>query len=383
MMRDKPLVLAVDDRAENLNIVRMRLEAQGYDVVTATSGEAALAIVAQDRPDLILLDVMMPGMDGIEVTRRLKGDPATRPIPILLLTAKSDVQDVIDGLNAGADDYVTKPFDHATLTARVRSLLRTKTLYDTVEQQAAELAALNRDLEERVARQVAELERTRGLRRFLAPQVADLLLAQGDEASILHHHRREIVVLFCDLRGFTNFAETAEPEEVMDLLARYHASLGPLVHRAEGTLERFTGDGMMVFFNDPLPCEAPAAKAVSLAVEMRAKSAEVTGFFATRGYTIGFGVGIAQGYATLGRIGFEGRFDYAAIGSVTNIAARLCSEARDGQILVTRRVALEAADTVRTTSLGEMRLRGIARALEIFNVDGLVEALSSSGENGV
>jgi class 3 adenylate cyclase len=382
-MRDKPLVLAVDDRAENLDIVRVRLEAQGYEVLTATGGEAALAVVSDANPDLILLDVMMPGMDGIEVTRRLKGDPATRPIPILLLTAKADVHDVVEGLNAGADDYVTKPFDHSTLTARVRSLLRTKALYDTVERQAAELAILNRDLEARVARQVAELERTRSLRRFLAPQVADFLLTQGDEASILDHHRREIVVLFCDLRGFTSFAESAEPEEVMDLLGRYHATLGPLIHQAEGTLERFTGDGMMVFFNDPLPCEAPAIKAVSLAVEMRAKCFELARFFAARGHTIGFGVGIAQGYATLGRIGFEGRFDYAAIGTVTNIAARLCSEAQDGQILVTRRVAREAADATRTTSLGEVRLRGISKALEIFNVDGLVGDSSGSDENAV
>jgi class 3 adenylate cyclase len=380
-MREKPLVLAVDDRAENLDIVRVRLEAQGYEVLTAMGGEAALAVVSDASPDLILLDVMMPGMDGIEVTRRLKGDPATRPIPILLLTAKADVHDVVDGLNAGADDYVTKPFDHSTLTARVRSLLRTKALYDTVERQAAELAILNRDLEARVARQVAELERTRSLRRFLAPQVADFLLKQGDEASILDHHRREIVVLFCDLRGFTSFAESAEPEEVMDLLGRYHATLGPLIHQAEGTLERFTGDGMMVFFNDPLPCDAPAIKAVSLAVEMRAECAELARFFATRGHTIGFGVGIAQGYATLGRIGFEGRFDYAAIGTVTNIAARLCSEARDGQILVTRRVALEAADATRTTSLGEIRLRGISKVLEVFNVDSLVQDSSGSDEN--
>ena len=380
-MRDKPLVLAVDDRVENLDIVRVRLEAQGYEVLTATGGEAALAVVSDTSPDLILLDVMMPGIDGIEVTRRLKGDPATRPIPILLLTAKADVHDVGDGLNAGADDYVTKPFDHSTLTARVRSLLRTKVLYDTVEQQAAELAILNRDLEARVARQVEELERTRSLQRFLAPQVADFLLKQGDEASILDHHRREIVVLFCDLRGFTSFAESAEPEEVMDLLGRYHATLGPLIHQAEGTLERFTGDGMMVFFNDPLPCEAPSIKAVSLAVEMRAKCAELARFFAARGHTIGFGVGIAQGYAPLGRIGFEGRFDYAAIGTVTNIAARLCSEARDGQILVTRRVPLASAVATRTTSLGEVRLRGISKALEVFNVDSLVGDSSGSDEN--
>ena len=370
-MRTRPLILAVDDLAENLDIVTMRLEAQGYEVRRAPNGQEALQLAYELVPDLILLDVMMPGIDGIEVTRRLKADETMRAIPILLLTARSSTQDVVAGLEAGGDDYLTKPFDQMTLVARVRSLLRIKGLYDTVQQQAEALAALNQTLEERVQRQIQELEHIRGLRRFLPPQLADLIIQQGGDAEILQHHRREIVVLFCDLRGFTGFAEAAEPEEVIDLLNTYHATLGPLVHQYEGTLERFVGDGMMVFFNDPLPCPDPAARAVRLAVAMRECTLELAQSWHSRGYSIGFGVGIAQGYATLGRIGFEGRFDYAAIGTVTNVAARLCAEARDSQILVTQRIAGEVADVANVSPLDEIRLKGLSRPVAVFNVEGL------------
>jgi adenylate cyclase len=370
-MRTRPLILAVDDLAENLDIVTMRLEAQGYEVRRAPNGQEALQLAYELVPDLILLDVMMPGIDGIEVTRRLKADETMRAIPILLLTARSSTHDVVAGLEAGGDDYLTKPFDQMTLVARVRSLLRIKGLYDTVQQQAEALAALNQTLEERVQRQIQELEHIRGLRRFLPPQLADLIIQHVGDAEILQHHRREIVVLFCDLRGFTGFAEAAEPEEVIDLLNTYHATLGPLVHQYEGTLERFVGDGMMVFFNDPVPCPDPAARAVRLAVAMRECTLELAQSWHSRGYSIGFGVGIAQGYATLGRIGFEGRFDYAAIGTVTNVAARLCAEARDSQILVTQRIAGEVADVANVSPLDEIRLKGLSRPVAVFNVEGL------------
>jgi class 3 adenylate cyclase/CheY-like chemotaxis protein len=370
-MRERPLILVVDDIEENVEIVRVRLEAQGYEIATASNGRDALAKAAQFRPDLILLDIMMPEMDGIEVTQRLKNDENLRAIPIILLTAKSSIHDVVAGLDAGGDDYLTKPFEPATLVARVRSLLRIKTLYDTVQSQAAELAALNRNLEERVEQQVQELERLRDLRRFLPPQIADMIASNGVQAEMLEHHRREIVVLFCDLRGFTSFAEIAAPEEVMDLLNAYHSTLGPLVHGAEGTLERFAGDGMMIFFNDPIPCPDPAARAVRLAIAMRDCTQALARDWQLRGYSLGFGIGISQGYATLGRIGFEGRFDYAAIGTVTNVAARLCSEARDGQILVTQRIAAEVEDLAVTASLGDFHLKGLSRPIPIYNVEGL------------
>ncbi|WP_243371436.1 adenylate/guanylate cyclase domain-containing protein [Microvirga solisilvae] len=368
-MRERPLILVVDDIEENIEIVRVRLEAQGYKIATAHNGREAIQQAETLRPDLILLDIMMPEMDGIEVTKHLKGSEHLRAIPIILLTAKSTIKDVVAGLDAGGDDYLTKPFEPATLVARVRSLLRIKSLYDTVEAQAAELAELNRHLETRVEQQVQELDRLRELRRFLSPQLADMIASKGFRAEILQHHRREIVVLFCDLRGFTSFAEIAAPEEVMDLLNAYHSTLGPLIHEAEGTLERFAGDGMMIFFNDPIPCPDPAARAVRLAIGMREHVQNLARDWGQRGYSIGFGIGIAQGYATMGRIGFEGRFDYAAIGTVTNVAARLCSEARDGQILVTQRIATEVEGLAVSTSLGDFHLKGLSRPIPIHNIE--------------
>jgi adenylate cyclase len=370
-MRERPLILVVDDIAENVDIVTMRLAVHGYEVAIARNGREALERAYQLRPDLILLDVMMPEIDGIEVTRRLKADEAMRAIPILLLTARSSNEDVVAGLDAGGDDYITKPFEQTTLVARVRSLLRIKSLYDTVERQATELAGLNRDLEARVERQVKELERARALQRFLPPQLADMIIAEGSDAGILEHHRREIVALFCDLRGFTSFAERAEPEEVMDLLNAYHTALGPLVHEAQGTLERFLGDGMMIIFNDPLPCIDAATRAVRLAVAMRDSFHSLAQSWEHRGYSIGFGVGIAQGYATLGRIGFEGRLDYAAIGTVTNVAARLCAEARDSHILVTHRIATEVGDAADLLPIGDLQLKGLSRPIPVYNVEGL------------
>lgn len=366
MTREKPLILAVDDTPSNLDILKMRLESKGYDVALAVDGAEGLEKARELEPDLILLDIMMPNMNGIDVVRRLKADASLPFIPVILVTAKADSKDVVAGLEAGGDDYLTKPFEHAPLMARVRSMLRIKALHDTVEQQRRELAAINRNLEARVVEQVAVIDRMARLKRFLAPQLAEMIVSSGDE-TILESHRREIVVLFCDMRGFTAFAEIAEPEEVMAVLAEYHAALGPLVHRSEGTLDRFAGDGFMVFFNDPLPCVDPAMRAVRLAVDMRAAIATAAEGWRRRGFSIGFGIGIAQGYATLGRIGFQGRFDYSAIGTVTNIAARLCAEAKDGQILMTRRVA-SATEVMNPAPAGEIALKGLSRPIEVHSI---------------
>ena len=369
-MHDPPRILVVDDNESNLDIAKMRLESQGYEVVTAEDGEAALACVREANPDLVLLDIMMPKLDGIEVTRRLKKDPALPFIPIILVTAKADAKDVVAGLDAGGDDYLTKPFDHASLVARVRSMLRIKALHDTVEAQRAELKTLNAGLEERVAAQITEIQRMNRLRRFLAPQLAEMIVSSGDDR-IFENHRREIVVLFCDMRGFTAFSETAEPEEVMAVLREYHDALGPLVHRHEGTLMRFIGDGLMVFFNDPIPCPDPAARAVRLAAEMREAVAGLGAEWRRRGHELGFGVGIAQGYATLGQIGFEGHVDYTAIGTVTNLAARLCGAARDGQILVSQRVAAAVDALASLEAIGEVPLKGLSRPGIVHQVVGL------------
>ncbi len=376
-MRDPPRILVVDDVPDNVDILQMRLESQGYEVVTAAHGVEALEKTRALLPDLVLLDIMMPKLDGIETVKELKGDTSLPFIPVILVTAKADSKDVIAGLESGGDDYLVKPVDHAALSARVRAMLRIKALHDTVqlqaqrlEEQAGELAAWNRTLEARVEAQIHEIERIGRLKRFLAPQIAETLISAGGEA-ILESHRRDIVVLFCDMRGFTAFSETAEPEDVMAVLREYHGALGPLIHRYEGTLDRFTGDGMIVFFNDPVPCPDPALRAVRLAVDMRDAVVSLARSWAARGYAIGFGVGIAQGYATLGRIGFEGRFDYSAIGTVTNMAARLCAEAKNGQILVTQRVAAAIDKMAELEPLGDAALKGLARPVAVHNVSGL------------
>jgi class 3 adenylate cyclase len=233
----------------------------------------------------------------------------------------------------------------------------------------AEIAVMNRELEARVAAQLDELERVGRLKRFLAPQLAEMIVAQGAE-KILESHRRDIAVAFCDLRGFTAFAETAEPEEVLDLLREYHDALGPIVTRSEGTLDKFSGDGLMVFFNDPLPCADAPERAVAMALEMRAAVAPLQARWRRRGRRIGFGVGIAQGYATLGQIGFAERVDYTAIGTVCNLAARLCAEAQDGQILVSGRIAAAVEDKVRLEEIGDLALKGLTQAVAVYNVVG-------------
>ena len=369
-MHDPPRILVVDDMPENVDILKTRLESRGYEVVTAGDGEAALAEVRKSKPDLVLLDVMMPRLDGIAVTKRLKADASLPFTPIILVTAKADVKDVIAGLDAGGDDTLTKPVHQASLVPRDRSMPRNKALHDKVQEQTVELGALNRTLGERVAAQLAEIERIGRLKRFLAPQLAELIVSSGHEG-VLKSHRRDIAVLICDLRGFTAFAESGEPEEVMALLRDFHDAVGPLIHRFEGTLDRFTGDGLLVFFNDPLPCPDPAERAVRLAIAIRDAAAALSADWRNRGHQIGIGIGISQGFATLGQIGFEGRSDYTAIGSVINLAARLCGEAKDGDILVTARVASAIESFATIATRGEVALKGLSRPVPVSNVVGL------------
>jgi adenylate cyclase len=246
-------------------------------------------------------------------------------------------------------------------------MLRIKELTDEVRAQAADLAAWNRTLEERVAQQLAHIERMDRLKRFLPPQVAELILSSGDDR-VLDSHRRDVSIVFCDLRGFTAFAETAEPEEVMTILGEYHACAGAIIHKFEGTIEHFAGDGLMAMLNDPLPCAEPCLQAVRMAAEMRAAVGELTAKWRKHGFELGFGIGIAHGYATLGRIGFEGRFDYAAIGAVPNLAARLCDEAKDGQILIDGKVKVAVEAAAQLEPLEELRLKGFHRPIKAFNV---------------
>ena len=369
-MRTPPRILVVDDNAANVDILRTRLSAVGYEVVTAADGEEALAAVREHLPDLVLLDVMMPKLDGVEVCRRLRADPSVAFIPIVLVTAKSDPKDVVAALDAGGDEYLTKPVDQTALVARVKSMLRIKALHDTVHEQANRLQQLNTTLEQRVAAQVTELDRLGRLKRFFSPQLAESILAGGAEDP-LKTHRREIVVVFLDLRGFTAFAETNEPEEIMGVLHEYHQHMGQMVLAHEGTLERFAGDGMMVFFNDPVPVPDPAVRAVRMVLAMRERMGELTAKWRKRGCELDFGAGIAQGYATIGAIGFEGRWDYGAIGTVTNLAARLCEEAKPGQVLLSQRVLASVEDIAEVEPVGPLQLKGFLKALLAYSLMGL------------
>jgi adenylate cyclase len=357
-------ILVVDDTPHNVKLLADILGMKGYAVATATNGEEALAKIAADQPDLILLDIMMPGLSGYDVCKRLRADAATALLPIVLCTSLDPGQERVKGIEAGADDFLTKPINQAELFARVKSLLRIKTLQDEVK-------GWNETLETRVKEQVAQLERFGRLKGFFSPQLAEAIINGGGE-DLLKTHRREISVVFIDLRGFTAFTVSAEPEEVMELLRAYHADMGRIVLAHGGTLERFAGDAIMVFFNDPVPMEKPAENAVRMALAMSDAFPPISETWKKRGYDLGLGCGVAQGYATLGAIGFEGRWDYAAIGNVTNLAARLCSEAAAGQVLVDRKIMAKVEGMVTSEAVGPLHLKGIAQPVPAFSVKGFV-----------
>ena len=376
-MRTPPRILIVDDTPANVEILEMRLAAHGYEILTAGDGEEALDIIGDQQPDLILLDIMMPKIDGIEVCRRVKADNALPFIPIILVTSKSDPKDVVAGLEAGAEEYLTKPVEKTALVARVKSMLRIKELHDksleqatTLEAQANELAELNQGLEERVANQLVELERISHLKRFFSPQLAELIVSSDDD-KFMESHRQEITVVFCDLRSFTEFSATAEPEEQLRVLREYHEVVGSLIFRYEATLEHFAGDGVMSFFNDPLPCPDPAARAIRMAIDMRDEVDRHLKKWQKRGFDLGFGLGVALGYATLGQVGFEGQFHYMAVGSVANLASRLCDQAQNGQILISQRVFAEVEDLVQVEPIGELTFKGFQKPVPAFQVLGM------------
>ncbi|HET9205207.1 MAG TPA: response regulator [Burkholderiaceae bacterium] len=362
-------ILVVDDVEKNVRLLADVLTARGFRTSTAASGAAALESIRRDPPDLVLLDVMMPGMDGYAVCQAIRADAQHAMLPVVLVTALDPAQERVKGLEAGADDFLNKPVNQAELMARVRSLLRIKAYQDEIQRQKNELAQWNLTLEQRVAEGVKQLERVGRLKRFFSPQLAEAIVGGGTDDP-LKSHRREITVVFLDLRGFTAFTETADPEEVMGVLREYHAAMGRLILQHEGTLERFTGDGIMVFFNDPVPVPDAAPRAVRMALQMQAEVSKLADAWERRGYTLRMGVGIAMGFATIGAIGFEGRIDYGAIGTVTNLAARLCAEAAGGEVLVSQRVVAALGPGFSTSARGEIQLKGFQRPVPVLCVRG-------------
>jgi class 3 adenylate cyclase len=358
-------ILVVDDLPANVRLLEAILEPAGYSVLSASSGPEALELVVTELPDLVLLDVQMAGMNGYEVCRRIRENETTALLPVVMVTSH-DSEARIDGIRAGADDFVTKPLDQQELLLRVRSLVRIKRYHDTIAAQAGELAEWNQTLEARVAEQVEELARMARLRRFLSPTLAEVVMERGE--SVLESHRRELAVLFADLRGWTDFSAATEPEEVMSVVGSYHEAVGELISKYDATVGWFAGDGLMVWFNDPVPCEEPAGQAVRMAIEMRDAMSALTTAWRKRGHELDFSIGVALGYATIGRIGFEGRYDYGAVGSVLNLASRLCDASEPGQIVVSRRVLAEVEELVEVEPLGSLALKGFGRPVEAFAV---------------
>ncbi len=352
-------ILIVDDEPFNLDLLEQELMEYDYVLERATDGVDALAKADDFGPDIILLDYMMPKMNGLEVVRALRQSERHKSVPVILLTAKATQEDKVAGLDAGADDYVTKPFDSFELLARVRAMLRIKELHDRLEE-------WNRTLADKVQEQVEEIQHMGRLKRYLSPQIAESILR--DDEDLFKTHRREITIVFLDLRGFTAFSDTAEPEEVMDFLRDYHTEMGKLIFKFEGTLERFVGDGIVVIFNDPLPCEDHGRKAVGMALEMRDRVKELRVAWTKKGYDLDLGVGLATGYATLGTIGFEGRMDYSSVGNLPNLAARMCAEAKGGQILTDQKTMSRLDDAFDSEAFDEFQLKGLSRPVKVFNI---------------
>jgi class 3 adenylate cyclase len=356
------VALVVDDSAVNRKVLARHLASLDIDAREAANGREALDLLGRDGAgiDIVLLDIEMPEVNGYETLAAIKGDEGLRHIPVIMISSVEELDSVVRCIEMGATDYLPKPFNPAILEARVHASLAGKRLHDLEVESAARQAELLRTIE----RQKDELS------RFLSPQVAALVSsAEGEQ--LLAGHRRVATSLFADLRDFTPFSEAADPEEVLGVLREYHAAMGELIVEHGGTLEHFAGDGMMVFFNDPVPQEDHVERAVRMAVAMRDRFGHLAASWAKRGYHLGFGVGIATGYATLGRIGFEGRYDYGMTGPVVPTAARLSSAAAPGQILLSPRSHAAVEDVVEIEEVGELQLKGFSHPMAVVNVLGM------------
>jgi adenylate cyclase len=370
-------VLVVDDIAANLRLLDAVLTPRGFVVQTAASGAAALEVIAEQDVDVVLLDVNMPGMSGYEVCRRIRADARTRLLPVVMVTAAPEEERVL-ALEAGADDFLRQPLEQAELLARVRSLARLKRYHDALDQQAAELTAWNQTLEERVQDQLLELERLRVLRRFLSPQLAEAVFESGDQ-SLLEPHRREIAVLAWELRGLATVSGAAGPEEELAVLESFHEMLGRLIGEHGATVGAFTGESVLVFFGDPAVDPDPTLRAVGLAIALRDAGQELSAGHARRGYQVTTAIGVDLGYATLGRIGFEGRLDYGAVGPVVSRSWHLCELAGDGEVLLGRRAHDATIGTVAVGPMVEVEARGAREAITAVPLSGLHDGAAPAG----
>jgi len=352
-------ILVVDDQRTNAEMVSGLLRNLGYDVELALSGADALDIVRTKGPDLVISDILMPGIDGYELCRQLRANPATALLPVILVTSAEAQSERVKGVEVGADDFLAKPVNWHELFGRVKRLLHVKALQDEIKQ-------LNAQLEQRVREQVAQLERLSRMKRFFSRAVAEAIVAGGEE--LLEPHRREITAVFLDLRGFTAFTDRADPDEVVELLRAYHATLGRTVDEFGGTLEHFAGDGVMIFFNDPIEVENPAERAIRMALALQRAFNPIAEAWAKLGHDVGLGVGIAQGDTTLGVIGFEQRWEYAAIGNVPNLAARLCGSAHAGEIIVDLQTEQDIVHIAETEFVGALSLRGFQQPVPAFRL---------------
>src|ERR1700674_1654100 len=367
-MERAPRILVVDDTPQNRRLLEAVLSPRGYIVTAVGSGPEALDLIAADPPDLVMLDIVMPEMSGYDVCRKLRQDPVTQVLPVIMLTSSGD-EDKVSAIEAGADEFISRPFNNLELLARVRSLLRIKQYYDTIQSQAAELAEWNRGLEERVQSQMAQLEGLERLRRFFSPEVAEVILSDGGQ--MLETHRSEVTIFFCDLRGFTQFSATAEPEDVMSVLSQFYEAVGRQILRFQATLEQFAGDSVMAILNDPVRVADHTAVAVRMAAAVQEQMSDLGPGWRLKGYDLDAGIGIASGHATLGRGGCEGRFDYRATGTVVNLASRLCAQALGGQILLAPRAYASVIDLVEVEPIGPLELKGFPQPVQAYNVTGL------------
>ncbi len=351
-------ILVVDDQRTSAEMVSGLLRNLGYEVEFALGGQEALELVLEKGTDLVISDILMPELDGYELCRRLRANAATALLPVILVTG-AEQSERIKGVEAGADDFLPKPVNWAELFARVKRLLQVKALQDEIKQ-------LNTRLEQRVRDQVSQLDRLSRMKRFFSRAVAEAIVAGGEE--LLEPHRREITAVFLDLRGFTSFTDRADPDEVLELLRAYHATLGRTVDEFGGTLEHFAGDGVMIFFNDPIEVDKPAERAIRMALALQRAFNPIAEAWLKLGHEVGLGIGIAQGDTTLGVIGFEQRWEYAAIGNVPNLAARLCGAAHAGEIILDLQTEQDIVHVADTEFVGAITLRGFQQPVPAFKL---------------